>query len=173
MSKEAAVAAAAAAAAAAMALEAKTEKSFATALITVPKLVDSNFESVDQALKRVAYKCHWATWILESKVAEPARLSDKDEADKRNAYLIITEKVQGHQVQYPMEMVKLGDAKAAYAVFFDHFHRATAAGRHESTRNFYNATMANTNSNIMEWLAMVPRRGKLLELVGGRADDGD
>ena len=72
-----------------------------------------------------------------------------------------------------MEAVELGDAKAAYAVFFDHFHRATAAERHESTRNFYNATMANTNSNIMEWLAMVPRRGKLLELVGGRADDGD
>ena len=94
MSNQTAIAAAAAAASAAMALEAKTEKSFATALITVPKLVDSNFESVDQALKRVAYKCDWATWILESKVKEPAKLSSKDEADKRNAYLIITEKVK-------------------------------------------------------------------------------
>ena len=72
-------------------------KRFSTALITVPKLVDSNFESVDQALQRVDYKCHWATWILDSKLAA-SDLSDKEEADKQNAYLIISEKVQGHQV---------------------------------------------------------------------------
>ena len=87
--------------------------------------------------------------------------------------MIITEKSQGHQVAFAMESVPMGDAKAAYAAFFQHCHRSTAAGRHEVTCNFYNATMANTNSNIIEWLAMVPRRGKLLELVGGRADDGD
>ena len=87
-----------AAAAAYVALEARAEKQISTALITIPKLVDSLFENVDQALKSVTYKCHWASWVLDSKEDEPDDLTDKEEADKQNAYLIISEKVQGHQV---------------------------------------------------------------------------
>ena len=154
----------AAAAAALAAQHNLAEKQYQTALSTVPKLSESTFDTVDAALKRVAFKCLWADWILDPAIQKPAlrNLTDKEDADERNAYMIITEKSQGHQVAYSMESVALGDAKAAYAAFFQHFHRSTAAGRHEATRNFYNATMANTNTNITEWLALVPRRGNSL-----------
>ena len=58
-------------------------------------------------------------------------------------------------------------------MFFDFHHSATHAGRAEATKFFYSATMENTNNNIVEWLAAVPRRAKILTTVGGRADASD
>ena len=47
------------------------EKQYQTALSTVPKLSESTFDTVDAALKRVAFKCLWADWILDPAVQKP------------------------------------------------------------------------------------------------------
>ena len=169
-------AAAAQAANALSALKSLGAKEYATSLAEMATLTEGGFDVLDDSLRRTGFANEWPAFILDVAVPEPANLTDKETVDKKNAYMLIVNKCQGHQVAHTMEPpgVPLGDAKAAYRALFDFHHRSTNAGRGEATRNFYNVTMANSNTNVVEYIALVPRKGgapapadQLSVLLGG------
>ena len=83
----------------------------------------------------------------------------------RNAYLLITTKWHGHPVENILETCAQGDAQNAFLSVRNYFHRNTQAGRTHAY-----STMANANSNITAWIAVVPRLAKILVASGGQAD---
>ena len=162
-----AAAAAAAAAAVTAAIQVLGAKQYTTAYTETVPLKDSNFEDFDRSLFLQAFSHGWADWVIDPNHPEPANLTQKEAVDKKNAYMLIINKCQGSQVAHAMASVQVGNSKAAYQCFFDFFHRATHAGRAEATKTFYNATMANTDTNIIQWPAYVFRTAKILTIVGG------
>ena len=66
----------------------------------------------------------------------------------------------------------VGDAKAAWQIIYRFFHKNSVAGKAAATNAFYSATMSNSNTNIVEWVAEVNRNAKVLISAGGSVDDG-
>ena len=109
-------AAAAQAANALSALKSLGAKEYATSLAEMATLTEGGFDVLDDSLRRTGFANEWPAFILDVAVPEPANLTDKETVDKKNAYMLIVNKCQGHQVAHTMEPpgVPLGDAKAAY-----------------------------------------------------------
>ena len=168
--------AAAANAAAALALRNQTittaEKQLETMYKTVEKLQVVGFPKFHEQLQRQAFAYEWDGCILDAAQAVPAAnsITLKTQRDIRNAYLIITTKCDGHAVENILESCTMGDAQAAFSAVRNYFHRSTQAGKTFAYKNFFTATMANTNSNITQWVAAVPRLAKILIASGGQAD---
>lgn len=152
------------------------EKRLSTALANIPKLVDIGYEKFNAHILRTAFVHDWHGSILDLDIDEPEDDEDtpKYRVDQKNAYSILLQKVEGHQVANLLDppTVQMGDARAAYASCHEFFHRSTHAGKGQATLAFYGATMANTDTNIVEWIALVPKRGRLLIRAGGMADNG-
>ena len=153
------------------------EKRLSTALANIPKLVDTDYEKFYAHILRTAYVHDWHGSILDPEIDEPSDEDDpppKYQVDKKNAYSILLQKVEGHQVSNLLDppTVAMGDARSAYKSCHEFFHRSTHAGKGQATLAFYGATMANTNTNIIEWIALVPKKGRLLKRAGGMADEG-
>ena len=167
---------AAAVAAAAMALRTQTintaDKQLETMYKSVDKLKDVGFPKFQDQLDRQAFAYEWGAHILDATQAVPAPgvITLKDERDIRNAYLVITSKCDGHPVENILEACPQGDAQTAFVSVRNYFHRNTQAGRTYAYKEFFGATMANTNSNVTAWIAVVPRLAKILVASGGQAD---
>ena len=67
----------------------------------------------------------------------------------------------------------MGDALQAWKTVYRYHHKDTVAGRSNATMAFYGATMANTNSNVVEWIALVETRAKRLTSAGGTPTESD
>ena len=153
------------------------EKQLVSSLASVPPLTDDTYDIFITSVKRVAFKDEWADWILDVATPHPGApaLTPKETCDERNAYMLVMKKVEGTQAGLTMEhpAVQMGDAKAAYIACHEFFYRSTAAGKQEATLSFYGATMRNTNTNIIGWIAIIPRRAALLVQAGGSCAVGD
>jgi hypothetical protein len=153
--------AAAAAAAAALVLRNQTittaEKQLETMYKTVEKLQDVGFPKFQEQLHRQAFPYEWGGYILDALQPVPAAhvITLKEQRDMRNAYLLITTKCDGHAVENILESCAQGDAQAAFLSVRNYFYRNTQAGKTYAYKNFFTATMANTNSNITSWIAVV------------------
>ena len=134
-------------------LKATTEKNLTTALNSIPKLHNGSFDKTEHALRRHAFAFEWADWIFDPAIPEPAadHLTDKEGLDKRNVYLVVLNLAEGHQVQFRLEAVAFGDAKTAYATYFNYFHRNTHAGRQQATGQFYNASATASTKPSADW----------------------
>jgi hypothetical protein len=169
-------AAAAAAAAAALVLRNQTittaEKQLETMYKTVEKLQDVGFPKFQEQLQRQAFAYEWGAYILDALQPVPAAnvITLKEQRDIRNAYLLITTKCDGHAVENVLESCAQGDAQAAFLSVRNFFHRNTQAGKTYAYKKLFGATMANTNSNITSWIAVVLRLAKILIASGGQAD---
>ena len=124
-------AAAAASATAKAAATSLAEKQFTTSLQTVPKLLEAGFDNTDQALKRVAFANDWPSWIFDTTEAEPASsaLTEKMKLDKRNAYLLIMNKCEGHQVAFALDLVVFENQSASFAYELRGWHELLATFR--------------------------------------------
>ena len=166
---------AAAAAAAALTLRNLTistaDKQLESMYKTVEKLQDVGFPKFQEQLIRQAFACEWEDCILDATQPVPAAhvITLKTQRDLRNAYLLIMSKCDGHPVENVLEACAQGDAQAAFVAVRNYFHRSTQAGVTAAYKSFFTATMANTNSNITQWIAVVPRLAKILISSGGQA----
>ena len=89
----------------------------------------------------------------------------------RNAYAFIHACVDDHQVAGLLEICAPGHARQAMDAIRRFFLPNSHAGRRAATQKFNNATMANTQTNIIEWIALVRQNATYLKEVGGQADD--
>ena len=139
---------------------------------TVEKLQEVGFSKFQEQLQRQAFAYEWGAYILDALQPVPAAnvITLKEQRDIRNAYLLITTKCDGHAVENVLESCAQGDAQAAFLSVRNFFHRNTQAGKTYAYKKLFGATMANTNSNITSWIAVVPRLAKILIASGGQAD---
>ena len=100
---------------------------------------------------------------------DPAEL--KTLLDIQNAYMVITTKCDGHQVEHLLETVEESRARAVVDTIRDYFYPNSTAGRRSIIKKFHNATMANSSTNIISWVALVRQNAKHLRGVGGSADE--
>lgn len=152
-------------------IRAESDKQLDTMYQSVHPLKGEDFHSFEKQLKRQAFAYEWHAHILDRAVAVPAEPDLKVRRDIRNAYLVITNKTDEHPVRDLLQNCPIGDGRQAFIIVHDYFHRRTQTGRIEANNAFYSATMATTDTNIVQWLALVPRRAQILIRAGGTADD--
>ena len=165
----------AAAQAARMALDASArslaEKQYDNMLKTVSLLNEAPYHKFRKQIRAVASKNRWHPSILDPATAAPAVPTAKEVADTDNAYGLLMKKCDGHAFEAILEGVPIGDAKAAYASLHNFIYPPTQGGKQHDTNAFYNSTMANTGTNIVEWTALVPRNANVLVERGTSCDD--
>ena len=160
----------AAAAAAAANIKLAADKQLETLYKTVEPLKDVGYHKFREQLNRQSYAYEWPAHILDFDAAVPEDLSLKQERDVRNAYLVIMSKTDGHPVENLLEACTQGDARQAFRLVHNHFHRDSQSGRTAAYKDFFGATMSKTDTNIIEWTALVSRKAKVLLQAGGQAD---
>lgn len=167
-------------------MQAQARKDLDSTLKIVPKLAESDIDSFQRAMKLVAYQCEWSPWILDvrlpadqvpgdarrnvrdednNNVVVPA-ITAKERLDVKNAFTIITSKCEGHDVANSLEGCAMGDAPGAYRTVHEYFYRPTQAGKQAAFKMFYSMTMANTDTSINAYLALVQRRAKVVRMSG-------
>ena len=152
-------------------LEKQARDDLATATRLIPKLKDTEFHSFDDQLKRVASTFDWPTHILKlsEAVPDPSALTAKHKLDIKYGYMALMSLCEGHDVMNVLNDIDHGDAREVYKELHGYFYRPTAAGIHECHIAFYNMTMANTDTNIQQFMALAQRRAKALGKVTGTA----
>jgi hypothetical protein len=125
-------------------------------------------------LERQAFAFGWSSYILDLQTSRPAEadLTEKERLDERNAYLTFMAKTDGHTVSSVLEHFPNGDAKGVFKALHEFFNNDSQAGRAKALRDFHRITIDNTESNVVEWLAVVPRAAKAVQESGGQADSG-
>jgi hypothetical protein len=132
-------------------------KDLALSLKTVTKLKDSTFPRWRDQMRRVEYACGWHGSILDTSIEPPEEHSAEDthkyDADVKHAYLLIMHTTDGSSLEDVLQPCLRGDARQAYSLVHHHYHRRTLAGEQSAQTKFFNASMANTNTNISQWMA--------------------
>ena len=82
-------------------------------------------------------------------------------------------KTNGHPVESKLESVDIGDSAEAWLTVRSYFVQVTARGRKAATKDFYDSTMENTDTNLLQWSALCRRNSKTYALTGGRPTEGD
>jgi hypothetical protein len=63
------------------------------------------------------------------------------------------------------------NGRQAAKITYEFFHRKTTAGIDFATNSFYGSTMQNTDTSIVDWIAVVRRRATILKNTGSNVDD--
>ena len=151
----------------------KADKDMPVILSLIPNLHEVEFHIWDRALKQVSFRYGWPDFILDlnADIPDPSMLSAKDTCDIKNAYVAITNKVNGHAVCDSLDDIELGDARAVYKAVHDHFFRPTTAGRQAAAKKLYSMSMANTDTNLAQFMALITRNAKVVRHNGTPVDD--
>jgi hypothetical protein len=163
------------------AIRSLADKQLSSLYQSIKPLKDVGYHRFTKQLKRQALAYGWPPHIM----TDTDDLSDEDRGDLnantveglstllhiRNAYVIITAMCDGHQVEHLLEGCEESRARAALDIIKQYFYPSTTAGKRIAYKTFNNATMANTHTNIVEWVAVVRQNAQYLRQVGGQADD--
>ena len=147
------------------------DKQLDTLYKTVGSLVGPDYHKFRQQLQRQAYAYGWPDYILDPAALVPQHPDLKQQLDSRNAYLVIIKGTDDHSVANLLEACPQGDARRAFGIVHNFFHRNSQAGRTTAVKDFYGASMVSTDTNIIAWTAIVPRRAKVLTQAGGQANE--
>ena len=160
-------------------------------LATVRPLMDfggttglCGYDRFFKQFRRFALTYKWPAHILDETMPDLTQV-ERDALDKnnpadlktlldiQNAYMVITTKCDGHQVEHLLETVEESRARTAVDTIREYFYPNSTAGRRSTIKKFHNATMANSSTNIISWVALVRQNAKHLRGVGGSADEAD
>ena len=155
----------------AAAADSRAEKQLEAMYKSVDALKDVDFHKFYQQIGRQEYAYGWPGWILDEAVDQPDNVVGEEARQQKNVYMIFMNKCDGHQVENVLENVLPGDARTAWRTIYRFFHKDTVAGKAAATKAFYTASMSSSNTNIVESIAEVNRRAKVLASVGGQVDD--
>ena len=167
------MAAAAGARAANEAVKAAANKQLATMLQTTTPLSETVYHKFAAELDLHALAYDWEPWILDYNIPRPAgaNLTVKEKADEKNAFLVIKKKTLQHPVGDTLEACPIGNSQEAAKILKEHFHSSSQAGQARAMHAFYSSSMAKTNLNVTAWAAHVRRSAKIVEEVGGQANE--
>ena len=111
-------------------------------------------------MERFAYNSEWSAFILDQAVAQPGNLTDKDEFDIRNGYILLMNKTAGTQVSFMLQppALALGQAKDGFRIVHEFYHRNTPSGHRDLNNKLNTSSMSKDNSNIVEFVAALRLR---------------
>ena len=89
----------------------------------------------------------------------------------RNANSFIQQCCDGHQVSFLLDGIEKANARASLDTIRQFFVPRTPAGLTAANQRFNNSTMANTKTNIIEWIAEVRINAQDLRDAGGDVSD--
>lgn len=168
-----------AAAAATRAVRETADKQFETMLKTVEPLKSVEFSVFWRQVTTASNRNSWHDSILDQSkavlvVADPDAPTDpelKYQLDQKNCYHILIDRTMHHPTGHLLTTCTLGDGREAAKMVFEFFHRKTTAGLDLATNNFFGSTMANTDTNVVQWISEVRARADILKQAGGTIDD--
>ena len=145
------------------------EKQYSSALLSVDSLIDTpSFTNFYDQLLDVVSKNLWDESVYDDSVAAltGGASTAKYQADTRNAYALVMDKTKKHQVHKVLRRIPRNDSRAVFAKLRVFFRPNDEGGRQTAQDSFYHATMANTNTNIIEWAELVNERADVLRDTG-------
>jgi hypothetical protein len=163
----------------------RADKQLSTLMMIKRPLKESDFHNFNKLLKRQRDIYGWPGHIVPD---DPLNTPDLTQNERnaldantvadlttilhiRNAYAFIHACVEDHQVAGLLETCVPGRAREAMDVIRRFFLPTSHAGKRAATQKFNNATMANTQTNIIEWISLVRQNAMYLKEIGGQADD--
>ena len=153
-------------------IRARSAKDMPAILNLIPNLMDVEFHVFVRSLESAAFFYGWPAWILDmTDNGVHDNLSVSDQCHVRNAFVVMQRRCQGHTITDTLDDCKQGDAKAMYTLIHGHFFRPTFTGRQLATRTLYSMTMATTDTNITQFLALASRNVRAVEANGSPVDD--
>ena len=140
-------------------------------------LEGDNFHVFQKKLKRFANAYDWPTHILDSdEILDQAAidaLTFKEKCDIRNAYLLMMDKTDDHTVTDALEECEEGDAQEAFKLIREFFYPNDQGGRNTSAQTFWTATMANTDTTVVQWSALVTSNANMAKAAGLSVSEAD
>ena len=152
-------------------------------LALVSPLKDVGFARWIKQLKREAERQSWPEHILSEGDPPDLTQSERDALDLnkvddlrkmchiRNAYTVITNSCDGHQLQSKLEDIPHPRARQAMDCVRNSLFPQTASGRQIANTAFNNATMESSRTNMTQWCAKVKELGNCVRRTGGVTDD--
>ena len=108
---------------------------------------------------------------IEVADADQTPVGVKNTFDRRNAYLAIIHHTSGDTVESLLENSTQGDPRKAYDIMSSFFNPTTTAGAQQACRAFISASMGQSGTTIVRWVAFVSRAAKVVRSSGGQADE--
>jgi hypothetical protein len=140
----------------------------------VQSLKEVSYDKWKQQLERQAYAHGWPTNILDLQADEYDANDDAElevTLNVRNAFMIIMNKTDGHDVEHLLEDCPQGNAQRAFRTVHNYFHRNSQSGKTAAYQAFFTASMSKSDCNIVQWPAIILRKAKALREAGGQADE--
>jgi len=95
----------------------------------------------------------------------------KNKLDRRNAFLVILQKTDGHPVENLLEAMVPGNPRLAFDTLHSYFHPGTIAGLQTAYVDFFTSTMGSTGTTIVSFISHVSRGARVVRESGGQADE--
>jgi hypothetical protein len=162
----------------------KTANTQLTTLLTtvIPLEKHNDLNKLTKQLHTLFHRFDYPTHILDASVPDLTQ-AERDALDLKkvedltkhlaikNAYAAITALCDGSDAGYLVEGATQDHARSAMDILRNYYFPSDAAGKRAANKLFHNATMANTNTTIVQWTALVRQNAKTLRSVGGQADN--
>jgi hypothetical protein len=171
-------------------IKVQADKQLETLSKTVATLKEVGWHKFDFALRRAENRFSWPKHILgtdntaaltDVQRAELQTEADSDAADSleaqqrlmhtKNAYNLILEKCESHEVADLLEDVPIGHARAAYDIIKKYFVSSTVGGTTATYGKFFTLAMATSQTNVIEFMALVNRTAKDLQSTGNDVNE--
>lgn len=153
---------------------------FSNMLQEVPSLKPGTDDSKEgrtfiRSLDKLAQTYGWPASFLSKDRRVDVDLSSLEEEELlhyNNLYRIIDVKTKDHPVYSYVNRVKVGDGRSAYKRILEYFFRNSAAAVSAAYRKFQTETMSSTNTNVMQFSALVDDNAQRLTDLGETVGDG-
>ena len=162
--------------------QSRADKQIDTIYKAMRPLKEVGWHAWAKAFATQAYAYEWSRHIYDSDVlaltpdqiveadADATSQGLKDKFDRRNAYLGIIFHTRGDTVESLLEDSTPGDPRKAYDIMSSFYNPRTTAGAQQAYKAFTSASMAQSGTNIVSWVAFVSRAAKVVRNSGGQAD---
>ena len=148
--------------------EALSSKQLSNAISVIPMLVSITPHEFFRHFKSAEKLNRWPQWIFDQSIDEPDDddKSFQDECAERIICHLLVTKTAGHPTSNLLD--ECGDsARQHFKAVHGYFHRMDTSGRKKALKDFYNCKMANTNTNIYSFCALLNQRAKAYALHQG------
>lgn len=120
---------------------------------SIQSLKDVSYDKWKAQLERYAVAYEWPENILNLTADEYNPDDDAELEVKlniRNAFIIIMNKTDDHDVTHLLEDCPQGNAQRAFRIVHNYFHRSSQSGMTAAYQAFFNASMSKCDCRIVQ-----------------------
>ena len=169
-------------------VETRSLKQLNTMMSSIDQLKGNDYDSFLNSILNLSRRFQWHESLLTLEEVKLTKDGDIDltkffkkddqvgklkyNLDNNNLYAILINKTRDHPVESLIKNRKfVGRGREAFLAVNNYFRRQTMGGRNNAMNNFQTITMANSNTNFLEYAAKVERLGDLVNEMGGNVGE--